>query len=297
MREGVTGIKKVGKMTIRKRETLTAWLLLFPALAGFLVFYIIPFLESIWYSLLSDMFSRRFVGLDNYARLFGNPTFLDGMANTFLFNLMGVPLSTGIALFLALAFKRVTNGATFFKTAILAGIVLPASSVSVVWNIFFAKTGVLNGIIVSLGGEAINWLGTSRVRFVVLLLYLWRNIGYNMVIFTAGLAAIPREYYEIARIEGADTWHTLRYVTLPCIKESLFFVLLMSIMGGFKVFREVYAICGAYPHESIYMLQNFMNNLFSRLDYQSLCTSAVITVLIILIPVWLYIRSGKEEHQ
>lgn len=274
---------------------ITAWLLLTPALAGFLLFYLIPFCESFFYSFLSDMFSRRFVGLDNYARMLGNPTFLTGMGNTLLFNLMGVPLSTGGALLLALAFKRVTRGATFYKTAILAALVLPASSVAVVWNLIFAQNGVLNGLLVSLGGEPQNWLGSSYARLVVLALYLWRNIGYNMVIFTAGLAAIPREYYEIARIEGADAWQGFRYVTLPCLKESLFFVLLMSIMGGFKVFREVYAISGAYPHESIYLLQSFMNNLFSRLDYQSLCASAVMTAMLILVPVWLYIRSGREE--
>jgi multiple sugar transport system permease protein len=282
-------------ITMKNRETLTAWLLLGPALVGFLIFYIIPFAESVWYSLLSDMFSRRFVGLDNYARLLGNPTFLTGMGNTLLFILMGVPLSAGGALVLALMFKRVTSGATFFKTAVLAALVLPASSVAVVWNIFFSQTGALNGIIVSFGGEAANWIGSSYARMVVMLLYLWRNIGYNMIIFTAGLAAIPREYYEISRIEGAGAWQNFYYVTLPCLKESLFFVLIMSIMGGFKVFREVYAISGAYPHESIYMLQNFMNNLFSRLDYQSLCASAVMTVMIILVPVWFYIRSGKEE--
>ena len=120
--------------------------------------------------------------------------------------------------------------------AILAAIVLPASSVSVVWNIFFSQSGVINGIIVSLGSEPVNWLGSAYARLVVLLLYLWRNIGYNMVICTAGLAAIPHEYYEIAKIEGADTWQSFFYVTLPCIKESLFFVLLMSIMEALRYF-------------------------------------------------------------
>ncbi|NLM61733.1 MAG: sugar ABC transporter permease, partial [Clostridiales bacterium] len=250
---------------MRRREVLTAWLLLSPALAGFLIFYIVPFLESVWYSFLTDMFSRRFAGLDNYARLLGNPAFLKGMWNTFQFNLMGIPISAGGAFLLALALKRVTKGATFFKAAMLAALVLPASSVSVVWNIFFANDGILNGWLAGLGMEPVNWLGSNWARIVVLLLYLWRNIGYNMVIYIAGLAAIPREYYEISRIEGANAWQSFIYVTMPCLKESIFFVLLMSIMGGFKVFREVYAISGAYPHESIYMLQNFMNNLFSRL--------------------------------
>lgn len=282
---------------MRRREVLTAWLLLSPALAGFLIFYIVPFLESVWYSFLTDMFSRRFAGLDNYARLLGNPAFLKGMWNTFQFNLMGIPISAGGAFLLALALKRVTKGATFFKAAMLAALVLPASSVSVVWNIFFANDGILNGWLAGLGMEPVNWLGSNWARIVVLLLYLWRNIGYNMVIYIAGLAAIPREYYEISRIEGANAWQSFIYVTMPCLKESIFFVLLMSIMGGFKVFREVYAISGAYPHESIYMLQNFMNNLFSRLDYQSLCASAVMTVMLILGPVWYYIRSGKEKYR
>lgn len=282
---------------MRRREVLTAWLLLSPALAGFLIFYIVPFLESVWYSFLTDMFSRRFAGLDNYARLLGNPAFLKGMWNTFQFNLMGIPISAGGAFLLALALKRVTKGATFFKAAMLAALVLPASSVSVVWNIFFANDGILNGWLAGLGMEPVNWLGSNWARIVVLLLYLWRNIGYNMVIYIAGLAAIPREYYEISRIEGANAWQSFIYVTMPCLKESIFFVLLMSIMGGFKIFREVYAISGAYPHESIYMLQNFMNNLFSRLDYQSLCASAVMTVMLILGPVWYYIRSGKEKYR
>ena len=288
--------KQIGnRMSMKQRETLTAWVLLAPALCGFLVFYIVPFLESFYYSTLSDMFSRSFVGVDNYARLLGNPTFLAGMGNTLIFNALGVPLSVGLSLILALAFKKVTRGATFFKTAILAAMVLPASSVAVVWNIFFAQNGVINGIIASGGGETVPFLTSGSARFVVLGLYLWRNVGYNMVIFTAGLAAIPKEYYEITKIEGASAVQTFRFVTLPLLKESMFFVLLMSVMGGFKVFREVYAIAGAYPHESIYMLQNFMNNLFSRLDYQSLCASAVMMVLLILIPVWFYIRSSREK--
>ena len=284
------------RLSLHGRETLVAWLLLSPALAGFLIFYLIPFGESVWCSLISDMFRKQFVGLDNYARLLGNPTFLQGMGNTLLFNLMGVPLSTGGGLALALAFRHVTRGAAFWKTALLAALVLPAASVAGMWNALFTQRGILNGWIVSLSGEPVGFLTTDMARIVILLLYLWRNLGYHMVIFSAGLAAIPREYEEIARTEGADAWQRFWYVTLPCLKGSVFFVVLLSLMGGFKVFREVYAIAGAYPQESIYLLQSFLNNLFTRLDYQSLCAAAVATVFVTLAPVTLYLRSLKEDR-
>ena len=280
---------------MRRRETITAWLFLSPALCGFLLFYVIPFGESLWYSMQSGMFGGSFVGLENYARLLGNEDFILAMSNTFALMFTGVPLCTALGLMLAMMFRHVTHGAKLFKTAILAALVLPAASVSSVWNSFFADNGVVNGIITALGGKPIGFFSSEWSRVVVLMLYIWRNTGYNMVIFTAGLAAIPNEYYEVAKLEGAGPLQTFRHVTLPYIKHSMFFVMLMSVTGVFKLFREIYALSGAYPHRSIYMLQSYMNDMFSKLDYQLLCAAAVIVVGMILVPVCMYIRRSADE--
>lgn len=118
---------------------------------------------------------------------------------------------------------------------------------------------------------------------VLIIVYLWKNIGYSIILFLAGLQSIPKDYYETADLEGAGTLRQLTGITLVYLTPTMFFVVLMSVLNSFKVFRETYLIAGDYPHDSIYMLQHYMNNGFQSLDLQKLSSAAVVMVLCILL--------------
>jgi multiple sugar transport system permease protein len=131
---------------------------------------------------------------------------------------------------------------------------------------------------------------TDWARVTVVIVYLWKNIGYSMVLFLAGLQNIPVEYYEAARIDGASIWKQFTAITLVYLTPTAFFVFIMSIINSFKVFREAYLISGDYPHSSIYMLQHYMNNMFAGLDYQKLTSAAfIMSVFIVLLVLILFI--------
>src|SRR5690606_13663667 len=129
-------------------------------------------------------------------------------------------------------------------------------------------------LIMRFGIEPVNWLRSGWSTGVVALVYVWKNCGYNMVLFLAGLGNIPKEYYEAAYIDGAGPFTCLIKITLPYMVPTSFFVLIISIINSFKVFREVYLLAGKYPYQDIYLLQHFMNNNFFNLSYQKLTTAA-----------------------
>ncbi|RYD02142.1 hypothetical protein N752_27205 [Desulforamulus aquiferis] len=127
-----------------------------------------------------------------------------------------------------------------------------------------------------------DWMKTDWAMIVVLVVYLWKNIGYSMILFLTGLQNIPAEYYEAARIDGASRWQEFFRITLVYLTPTAFFIFVISIINSFKVFRETYLISGEYPHSSIYMLQHYMNNMFMALDYQKLTSAAFIMAFFIV---------------
>jgi multiple sugar transport system permease protein len=151
------------------------------------------------------------------------------------------------------------------------------------WKTLFSYDGALNGILRALGLVKINWLDSNLALPVMILIFLWKNCGYNMVLFLAGLGNIPRDYYEAAWVDNASPAQCFIHITLPCLFPTSVLALTMSIINSFKIFREIYLISGSYPHESIYTLQHFMNNMFSSLNYPRLTSAAAVLVVIITV--------------
>lgn len=271
---------------MKKRNARYALFFLAPSLAGFTLFFLLPFIRSIWYSFMDSPVSGNFVGLSNYVELLSNPIFLKAGVNTLLFTGISVPLIMTIALMLALLLNRGIYLRNIMRTFFISPLVIPVASVVLVWQIIFGGTGVMNGLLNSSGLGAVDWMNTSWARFVVIIVYLWKNVGYDMVLFLAGLQSIPPEYYESAQIDGASAFQRFWNITLVYLTPTSFFVLIISIINSFKVFRETYLIAGSYPHDSIYMLQHYMNNMFSSLDYQKLTTAAFILALLIFLLVF-----------
>jgi multiple sugar transport system permease protein len=271
---------------MKKRNARYALFFLAPSLAGFTLFFLLPFIQSIWYSFMDSPVSGNFVGLSNYIELLSNPIFLKAGVNTLLFTCISVPLIMTIALLLALLLNRGIYLRNVMRTFFISPLVIPVASVVLVWQIVFGGTGVMNGLLDSAGLGAVDWMNTSWARVVVIIVYLWKNAGYDMVLFLAGLQSIPPEYYESAQIDGASAFRRFGNITLVYLTPTSFFVFIISIINSFKVFRETYLIAGSYPHDSIYMLQHYMNNMFSSLDYQKLTTAAFILALLIFILVF-----------
>lgn len=282
---------------VTNRAQKAGWLFIAPSLSGFSLFFLIPFAFVIYYSLIDNPTSRGFVGLANYINLAHNPVFLRAGFNTLAFTVISVPLIMALSLGLAILFNRRMPGRDWSLAAMILPLIVPVASVVLVWQVIFNFHGSLNGVVTMLGFEPVNWMNTSWARVIVIVFYLWKNAGYNMVLFLAALQNVPRELYEAAYIDGAGPWQRFVNVTLVNIIPTAFFVFVISIINSFKVFREVYLISGSYPHESIYMLQHYMNNVFLALDYQKLSAAAVISALVIAVIIGLFLRLDNRLRQ
>ncbi len=281
-------------ITNKTKEKLTLFLFLGPSIAGFSLFFFAPFLGAIYYSLIDGSSESHFVGLENYINIMSNNVFTRAMFNTIFFTIICVPINMGISLILALLLNLRIPYRNIFRTIFISPLVVPVASVILVWHILFDYSGTINAVLSNLGLFKVDWMNSEWARIVVLILYLWKNVGYNIILFLAGLQCIPEEYYDSARIDGANLWHKFKNITLVYLTPTSFFVFIMSIINSFKVFRETYLISGEYPHTSIYMLQHYMNNMFRSLDYQKLTTAALITAFIIYLLVVILFRFERR---
>jgi multiple sugar transport system permease protein len=264
-----------------RQEARAALAFLLPSLGGFLLFYLLPFLQSFYLSLFSSPINGRFVWLKNYQSLLGNQVFGKAALNTLLFTGIGVPVLLVLSLLLAMALNKRLLGREALATVFLSPLVIPVASVVLVWQVLFDNNGALNSILNTFGIARIDWLKSDWARYVIMLLFLWKNIGYDMVLFMAALTAIPQEFIEQADLEGATALQKFRLIIWPRLVPTTFFVAIMSVINSFKVFREVYLLAGNYPQDSIYTLQHFMNNMFSSLDYQKLTSAAFIMAVVV----------------
>ncbi|KTE89606.1 sugar ABC transporter permease [Desulfitobacterium hafniense] len=271
-----------------------AWFFLGPSLLGFALFYLLPFVTGFYYSLVDSPLNGTFVGLHNYGALLKNPSFLAALANTAKFTLICVPLNLMLSLGAAMLLNQKLPGRNLFRTIMITPLVVPVASVVLVWQAFFDLNGVLNSLIHALGHPSVDWMKTNWSRMVVLVIYLWKNVGYSVILFLAGLQNIPAEYYEAARIDGASPYQEFFRITLVYLTPTTFFVFVISMINSFKVFRETYLISGDYPHNSIYMLQHYMNNMFMALDYQKLTSAAfIMAAFIVAVVLLLFIVERK----
>lgn len=256
---------------MRRREAATGLLLASPAVAGLLAFLVLPFGYTFLRSFTTGLGWGRFVGLENYAQLFGNRLFLLALKNTFLFLACGLALILPLSLFLALLLQKAGKWGKPLALALLFPMVLPVSAIVIVVNLVFAENGLLSQLT-----DPTPWMD-SPFAFVILLgLYLWKNVGIGVVILLAGLTTIPGELYESANMDGAGKWTRLTKVTLPMLRPELLVVTILSSLNAFKNFREAFVLGGDHPHESIYMLQHFMNNNFENMNFPRLSVAAVV---------------------
>ena len=278
----------------KKKETIMALILIAPSVIGLLIFYIIPFIWMIIYSLFDSPINGKFVGIQNYINLLGNNAYKQAVANTAIFTGISVPLIIILSLLLSMLLNKKIRFSHEFRTAFIVPLVVPVASVIIFFELLFDYRGFLNRILDFFNIAPIDWMNSSYAMIAVITIYIWKNVGYNIILFLAGLQGIPKEYYEAASIDGAGPIAKFFHITLVYLMPTTFFVIIISIINSFKVFREVYLLAGDYPHQSIYMLQHYMNNAFRKLDYHKLVTSAILMTLVIYIFVFILFKVQKR---
>lgn len=265
-----------------------------PSLVGVLIFFILPFLVIIFYSMVDNPISKDFVFLDNYINIMKNNAFKKAALNTFTFSIISVPLAVVLSMLLAMLLDSKIPFVSQFRTSFLCPMMVPVASVVLIWQVVFHYNGALNEFLGNFGADKIDWLKSDLGQIVVVLLFLWKNLGYNMILFLSALNNIPKDVLEVATLEGAGSMYKFFRIKLRYLSPTILFVTVLSLINSFKVFREVYLLTGDYPYDSLYTLQHFMNNTFRNIDYQKLSSAAILMAIVMIIIIGaLFIAENK----
>ena len=289
----------------RRKRKLREWFVftgyLTPSLLGVLLFFFGPMLIVLVQSFQRSATNTEFVGVENYVHVWNNQAFKTASINTLIFAGIAVPLAVLLSLLLALLLSSKIPGKSVFRSIMLNPMMVPVASIVLIWQVMFSYNGALNTYMGWFGIDKIDWMKSDWSRLVILILFLWKNLGYNMVLFISAISAVPNEQLESAKMDGANAVRRFFSIKLPYLWPTIFFVGIMSLINSFKIFREVYLLAGDYPYDALYMLQNFMNNMFAHLDNAKLTAAAIIMCIAMIIIVGvLFIaeaRLGKDTEE
>ena len=244
------------------------WIL--PSFLGVMVFYLLPYADVVRRSFLGAV-DNRFVGIDNYKTVLGNTAFQLAVKNTLLFTLLCIPVLIIVALFCAVTLYKSKYGG-IIKSAFLMPMALPAVSVALVWRLLFHSQGLLNHWLSSLNILGSDWMNNGSAFWILFVSYIWKNLGYDIVLWMAGLAGISSNIYEAARVDGAGE------------RQCFFYI------------REAYLVAGDYPHESIYMLQHLFNNWFRAFSFDKIAAAAVLESIVLLVLIVLLQKAWDKKE-
>lgn len=278
---------------MKKKHGNKYLLFILPSLAGLLLFYVIPFLMSLYYALITNMAEKKWAGPANFVSLFENDLFRQAGMNTLLFMVIAVPLGMALALLLVLALWRKRWGriALFL---LLIPLILPSGTTISFWKSVFGRDGVIGRLYSVLGQSALGLENSGWAFAVVVIVFLWKNISFSIVLFWSGINLIPKVYYEQCQLDGGTSWDQFCNITWVYLTPTTFVVLLMSVINSFKVFKEIYMLYGAYPTPSVYMLQHYMNNQFMSLNMQKLSSAAWMMFLMLGVFLWIIYRLQRR---
>jgi multiple sugar transport system permease protein len=253
-------MKQIDKRQKHTQHIVAAWIFLAPAMTAIAVFFVVPVVSALVMSFtdfdiyaLGNLSYVRFVGFLNYIRIFETPLFWTALKNTFYFVLVGGPLSVAVSLGMALMVSsKLAKFKPFFRTVYFLPVVTNLVAVSVVWRyLYHPAHGLLNQALSWFGVMPIDWLGNPYAAMpAIIIMAVWKNFGYNMLIFIAGLQNIPDDLYEASHIDGANAWQQFVHVTLPMLAPTTVFVVMMTIIGYFQLFAEPYVMTQGGPMNS-----------------------------------------------
>ncbi len=253
------------------------------SISGFSVFYFFPFIFSLIYGLVDNPINMKFAGIKNFIDLFHNHYFMKGLRNTAVFMLVSIPLNIVLSLTIAAIINKQTKYRNIFTLVFLTPLVVPSATTAFFWENFFGLHGIVNKYLHIFGMAGVDWFQSQQGMKVMIVIFLWKSIGYNMALFISGLNSIPNQYYECASVEGANVFWKFTKITIIYLMPTSFLVLIMTFVNSFKVFKEIYIITGEYPHDSLYVLQHYMNNMFLSLNYSKLVSAVYILTAVIVL--------------
>lgn len=273
--------QKKRRASVKSHKEARAFLMfLAPSLAGVAVFVLMPFLDVFGRS-FRTVVTGQFVWFDNYKTIFTNQAFVLAVKNTFRFTIVCIPLLVVIGLMIAMPVSRLKSMGTI-KSLYLFPLAMPTATIVIVWKMMFYKQGFLNLFLTRIGewtglwGETYtDYLGSSAAFWVLVFSYIWKNTGYTVVLWLAGILGIPGELLEAARVDGASERQCFYRIILPNLKGSLYTIVILSFLNSFKIYREAYLVAGAYPQQDMYLLQHLFNNWFVNLDFDKMAAAAV----------------------
>lgn len=285
----------------RRKERLISLAFISPSLIGVLIFFVLPFFVVIYYAFVNNPVLHEFVGFDNFRNLFQNQSFLLAAKNTAIFSLLSVPAAVCGSLLLACMLSQKLPLRSQIRTFMLTPMMVPVASIVLIWQVIFSNNGALNAFLAHFGVDKIDWMKSEFNRYVVILLYLWKNLGYDMILFLAALSNVPVDIQEMAMLEGASATRIFFQIKLRYIFPTILFVTILSLINSMKIFREVYLLTGKYPYDGLYLLQHFMNNTFESMDYQKLSAAALVMAAVMVVVIGLLFlvdsKMGKDVEE
>jgi multiple sugar transport system permease protein len=272
-------------LTTRRRDQITGYLFITPALFGAVAFVVVPLVLVVWYSLhewnvLADTFD--FIGADNYRRLADDPNVPAVLRATGLFSIGLVVLNLSIALLLAVLLNQKLRGTTFFRVLFFSPVVVSLLAWTIVWGFLLQDNGGINGLLAAIGVDGPNWLrsgGTAMASVVIV--QVFKNVGLNMVLFLAALQGVPQELYEAARTDGASPWTVFRRITLPLISPTILLTSIITVVGSLQVFAQISVLTQGGPGTSTTVLVYYLYQ--QAFQFHAFGYGATLSVLLFLI--------------
>ncbi|XWN29379.1 MAG: sugar ABC transporter permease [Devosia sp.] len=290
---------RVPGLTLRRREAIEAWLMVSPTVIGFAIFFLGPLIAVFIYSLSEwNLLSRQmtFVGAANYQdALTVNPDFWHVMGNSVIFAAGLVPLNMALALTLALALSRPFFGVVFFRTIFFAPVVTSAVAWAIVWKFLLqGEAGAVNQMLASIGIDGPNWLREPDwAMAAVIVTRVIKMVGLNMILYIAALQAIPRDYEEAARLEGASSWQVFKMVIWPLLAPTTLIIMVITTIGSFKVFDHIYLMTGGGPENGTLVLAFYIYQQafeFFEVGYASALAIIMFVIVLVLTVVQVTLR-------
>lgn len=246
------------------------------SLSGFIVFYIAPFLRSLGYAFVENAFTKQFAGFSNFSALFKNEYFLLALKNTLVFTGVSVPLVMAFSLTISMLTVRFAADTPLVKGAFFLPVLLPSAT------------------IVTLFSQYANGMPPFLALMII---FAWKYSGLDIMLMMTALGAMDKGILDAAKIDGAGAIRRVFKVMIPNILPVLFFTLILSIVNSLKIYRESYLLYGEYPDRSVYMLQNYLNNHFQKLNYQNISTAAIIFAVVIYVVIGILLRAERKRSE
>lgn len=283
------------------RSNATAYTFLAPALFILVVFGFYPILYSFLmsFSKWRILDAPQFIGIENYRHLFHSKVFWVALRNTALYSAVTVPTGLVLALGSALLLNQPIKARAFFRGVCFFPVIVPMVVIALVWNSMFGEhSGIVNSFLLRIGIVPRNWLSNPSLAFpLIMVMSVWKGFGYGMVLYLAGLQQIPESYYEAAKIDGANTWNRFRHITLPLLKPTTLFVVVLALIGSFQVFDQVYVMTQGGPGYSTTVLVHFLyEEAYQRFRMGYACAIAYVLFALVFVVSLIQIRLLRHEN-